>query len=455
VAEGAVFYKNISLYPFGAYAAYPCRGASDRFNQNPAMALSRLAETLIGSEIINLAAAVKEKMAQGHKIFNYTIGDFDPAIFPVPREFEEAVIRAYREKQTHYPAADGIAELRQAVSTYMAAHGELSYDPSGEILISAGGRPLIYATYRAIVDRGETVIYTVPSWNNNHYTHFVEANHRVIETRPENNFMPVAEELEPLLKEASLLALCSPLNPTGTAFSREQLSAICTLVREENNRRSAGQKKLYILFDQIYWQLTYGTTQHYHPVALEPELKAYTIYIDGMSKAFAATGVRVGWALGPAPVIAKMKAILSHIGAWSPMPEQKAASRYLTQDRAISHFLAHFKEEIWERLDKIYQGIMELKARNLPIDAIAPQAALYLTIRLDLRGRKPVGEDPLEDQAAVTDYVLQEAGLAVVPFYAFGTSRESPWYRLSVGTCKKEEIPEMLARLQQALEKLD
>jgi aspartate aminotransferase len=419
------------------------------------MALSHLAETLIGSEIISLAATVKEKIAQGQKIFNYTIGDFDPAIFPVPREFEEAVIRAYREKHTHYPAADGIPELRQAVGTFLNAHEGLSYDPSGEILISAGGRPLIYATYRAIVDRGETVIYTVPSWNNNHYTHFVEGVHQVIETRPENNFMPVAEELKPLLKDATLLALCSPLNPTGTAFSREQLSAICALVLEENNRRTADQKKLYILFDQIYWQLTYGTTQHYHPVALEPALKDYTIYIDGMSKAFAATGVRVGWALGPAPVIGKMKAILSHIGAWSPMPEQKAASRYLIQDKAISQFLEHFKEEIGERLGMIYQGIMQLKALGLPVDAIAPQAALYLTIKLDLRGKTPAGNTLLEDQAAVTDYVLNEAGLAVVPFYAFGTSRESPWYRLSVGTCRKEEITDMLAGLKQALEKLN
>lgn len=419
------------------------------------MALSRLAETLIGSEIIQLAATVRDKMARGQKIFNYTIGDFDPAIFPVPREFEEAVIRAYREKHTHYPPADGIVELRQAVGAYMSTHGGLSYDPSGEILISAGGRPLIYATYRAIVDRGETVIYTVPSWNNNHYTHFVEGHHQVIETRPENNFMPVAEELKPLLEGASLLALCSPLNPTGTAFSREQLSAICALVMEENNRRTADQKKLYILFDQIYWQLTYGNTEHVHPVALEPALKDYTIYIDGMSKAFAATGVRVGWALGPAPVIAKMKAILSHIGAWSPMPEQKAASRYLTQEQAVSQFLAHFKAEIWERLDTIYQGLMQLKAAHLPVDAIAPQAALYLTLKLDLKGKRPAGGSPLEDQAAVTDYVLNEAGLAVVPFYAFGTPRESPWYRLSVGTCRKEEIGAMLAALKQALEKLD
>jgi aspartate aminotransferase len=418
------------------------------------MRLSHLAETLIGSEIIRLAAGIREKMGQGQKIYNYTIGDFDPEIFPIPKEFEEAIIRSYRERNTHYPAADGIPELRSAISTFIQEREGLAYDPSGEILVSAGGRPLIYATYRAIVDIGEKVIYAVPSWNNNHYTHFVEGLHRVVEATPENNFMPTAEELKPLVEGASLLALCSPLNPTGTAFSKEQLEAICDLVIAENAKRPEGAKKLFILFDQIYWQLTYGDTVHYHPVGLRPELKDCTIYIDGMSKAFASTGVRVGWALGPAAVIAKMKSILSHIGAWSPMPEQKAASRYLIQQAPVSQYLTHFKAEIEDRLQRIYKGFEALKKEGFAVDAIPPQAAIYLTIKLDLKGKAAPGGRTLGDQAAVTAYVLDEAGLAVVPFYAFGAPVESPWYRLSVGTCKVEEIGEMLAGLRAALEKL-
>ncbi|MGH2642949.1 MAG: pyridoxal phosphate-dependent aminotransferase, partial [Chitinophagaceae bacterium] len=303
------------------------------------MKLSHLSETLIGSEIIKLAAGIKEKMAQGQRIYNYTIGDFDPEIFPIPKEFEEAIIRSYRERNTHYPAADGIPELRKAVGMLIQEREELEYNPASEILISAGGRPLIYATYRSIVDKGEKVIYAVPSWNNNHYTHFVEGEHVAIETTPENNFMPTAKEIKPHLQGASLLALCSPLNPTGTTFSKEQLEAISDMVLEENEKRPKEEKKLFILFDQIYWQLTFGSTVHYNPVSLRPALKDYTIFIDGMSKAFASTGVRVGWALGPSVVIGKMKAILSHIGAWSPMPEQKAASRYLLQQEPISNYL--------------------------------------------------------------------------------------------------------------------
>lgn len=418
------------------------------------MKLSHLAETLIGSEIIKLAAAIKEKMTHGQKIYNYTIGDFDPEIFPIPKEFEEAIVRSYRERNTHYPAADGILELRKAVGSLIKEREGLDYDPTSEILISAGGRPLIYATYRAIVDKGEKVIYAVPSWNNNHYTHFVEGEHIAIETTPENNFMPTAAEIRPHLNGASLLALCSPLNPTGTTFSKTQLEEICDLVLEENSKRPADAKKLFILFDQIYWQLTFGETVHYNPVSLRPDLKEFTIFIDGMSKAFASTGVRVGWSFGPAQVIGKMKAILSHIGAWSPMPEQKAASRYLIQSEPVSQYLDHYKSGIHERLEKIYQGFEELKKKGYSVDCIAPQAAIYLTIQLNLKGKKTAEGKVLDDQASVTDYVLNEAGLAVVPFYAFGASKESPWYRLSVGTCKVEEIPEMIGKLDHALSKL-
>jgi aspartate aminotransferase len=418
------------------------------------MKLSHLAETLIGSEIIKLAGEIKEKQAKGEKIYNFTIGDFDPKVFPIPAEFEQEIVAAYKEKFTNYPPADGILELRKAVGEFIAEHEQLTYDPTKEIVISCGGRPIIYATFRTIVDRGEKVIYATPSWNNNHYTHFLEAEHVVLETTPENDFMPTAAELKPLLKGATLLALCSPQNPTGTTFGKQQLEEICDLVLAENKSRGADEKPLYVMFDQMYWVLTFGQTHHHTPVGLRPEMRDYTIFIDGMSKAFAATGVRVGWALGPAHVIGKMKAILSHVGAWSPMAEQHAAARYLGRKAEVNTYLKNFKAEIEERLQKIYQGFDSLNKAGHPVEAIAPQAAIYLTLKIDLKGKKTADGVVLEDQAAVTSYLLNEAKLGLVPFYAFGASKQSPWYRLSVGTCVKEEIPAMLAQLKAALEKL-
>jgi aspartate aminotransferase len=158
--------------------------------------------------------------------------------------------------------------------------------------------------------------------------------------------------------------------------------------------------------------------------------------------------------MGPSTVMTKMKAILTHVGAWAPMAEQKAVAKFLFQREAIKKFLADFKSEIEQRLREIYSGFMKLKSQGFSVDAIAPEAAIYLTIKINLAGKTTQDGKLLADQSDVTAYLLNEASLAVVPFYAFGASRDSAWYRLSVGTCKKEEIPEMISRLGEALKKL-
>ncbi len=315
------------------------------------MKLSHLSETLLGSEIVKLGADIREKMRQGATVYNFTIGDFDPAIFPIPKELEESIVTAYRNHFTNYPAAEGNLDLREAVSSFIKHKQKLDYSVS-EILIASGGRPLIYGVYRAVCDKGDKVIYAVPSWNNNHYSHFVDAQHVVIEATPENKFMPTVDDIRPHVKGATLLSLCSPQNPTGTTFTKETLEAICDLVLEENASRKEGEKKLFLLYDQMYWQLTYGNIVHHDPVSLRPAMKQYTIFIDAISKSFASTGVRVGWAMGPELVISKMKAILTHIGAWAPMAEQKAVAQYLKLDDKVEAYLSSFKKELEELLKK-------------------------------------------------------------------------------------------------------
>lgn len=417
------------------------------------MKYSQLAETLIGSEIVKLGSEIREKIRQGASIYNFTIGDFDPSIFPIPAELEESIVEAYRKHFTNYPAAEGNLDLRESVASFVKDRQGIDYSVQ-EILIASGGRPLIYTAFRAICDKHEKIIYAVPSWNNNHYAHFVDGQHVVIEATEKTNFMPTANDIRPHLEGACLISLCSPQNPTGTTFRKEELEAICDLVLEENNRRGPGVKKLYVMFDQMYWHLTYGSIKHYDPVSLRPAMKEYTIYIDAVSKAFAATGVRVGWALGPASLIQKMKLILTHMGAWAPMAEQKALAQYLKKKDSIDQYLSVFTSEIEWRLRAIYAGIKKMQLAGLPVAAIDPEAAIYLTVKIDLRGLKTTEGKILENQTDVTTYLLEKAGLALVPFYAFGTSVDSPWYRMSVGTCKKEEIPDVLGKLELAIKAL-
>ena len=417
------------------------------------MKLSHLSETLIGSEIVKLGGEIRDRIRQGEHIYNFTVGDFDPQIFPIPKELEDAIIDAYRKHFTNYPPAEGNLDLRHALSDFIKEYQGLEYSTE-EILVASGGRPLIYALYRAVCDKGDKVIYAVPSWNNNHYTHFVSGEHVVVDAKAENNFMPTADDLRPHIKDATLLALCSPQNPTGTTFRRQDLADICQMVVEENARRGAGHKKLYVMYDQMYWQLTYGDIHHYDPVSLNPEMRPYTIYIDAVSKCFAATGVRVGWSVGPANVLNKMKAILSHVGAWAPMAEQKGLTSFLHQKGAINNYLTVFKSEVEERLRRIYEGFMQLKKEGFAVDAVAPEAAIYLTIKIELAGKGLGDGMKLTNQSDVTSYILKNAKIAVVPFYAFGAPKDSSWYRLSVGTCKKEEIDEMLDKLREALKQV-
>ena len=417
------------------------------------MKLSYLSETLIGSEIVKLGSEIREKIRKGERIYNFTVGDFDPAIFPIPKQLEDAIVDAYRQHFTNYPTAEGNLDLREAISSFIKDSEGLDYAPN-EILVASGGRPLIYAVFRAICDKGDKIIYAVPSWNNNHYTHFVGGQHVVIEASAENNFMPTAEDIRPHLKGAALISLCSPQNPTGTTFSKKDLEAICDMVIEENIRRGDSEKKLFVMYDQMYWHLTYGNIKHYDPVNLRPQMRDYTIYIDAISKVFAATGVRVGWGMGPSTVMNKMRAILTHVGAWAPMAEQKAVAKFLGEREAIKAYLVNYKNEIEERLRRIYDGFIQLKNEGLKVDAVAPEAAIYLTIKIDLAGKTTADGSLLANQNDVTEYILNEAKLAVVPFYAFGASKQSPWYRLSVGTCKKEEINEMFGKLGEALRKV-
>jgi aspartate aminotransferase len=415
--------------------------------------VSHMAENLIGSEIIKLAGEIREKINQGENIYNFTIGDFNPKIFPIPAEYKQAILSCYEQDETNYPEANGMLKLRQSVSRFLKNRQGISYNEN-EILISGGARPIIYAIFQTLVDQGDKVLFPVPSWNNNHYSFLSHANAVALETKAENNFMPTAAEIKPFISEINMLALCSPLNPTGTVFTKKGLEEICDLVIEENKRRPEGSKPLYVMFDQIYWVLTYGNTQHFDPVSLRPEMRNYTVFVDGISKSLAATGVRVGWAFGPARVIDKMKSILSHIGAWAPKAEQLATAIYLDNEKAVDTYLVSFKDELLQRLNGFYDVFSRLKKEGFSVDAIAPQAAIYLTVQLNLTGYTTSTGEKLNSTSDVTAYILSEAKIALVPFSAFGSSVNSSWYRLSVGTSKLSDVEAVYEKMKSALVKL-
>lgn len=412
--------------------------------------VSKLAQNLIGSEIIKIGNQVNDMKAQGAEIANLTIGDLDSNIYPIPSELKENIQKAYANDLTNYPPANGLLSLRKAISADIKMRWDLDYSAE-DILIAGGSRPLIYATFKTIVDEGDKVIYAVPSWNNNHYAYLTSAEAIEIEVSPENNFLPTAADITPHLQDAVLVALCSPLNPTGTLFSKEQLTEICEAIIAENKRRGPHVKPLYLMYDQIYAMLTFGEAEHFNPVTLFPEMKEYTIYIDGTSKCFAATGVRVGWGFGPSHVMDRMKALLTHVGAWAPKPEQQAVAEFLVNTQAVDTFVEDFKGKIFNSLEVLHQGVQSMKEKGFAVDSIKPMGALYLTIKIDYVGKTTPSGKKIEDSTDLVFYLIENAGVALVPFSAFGNTREMPWFRASVGACSVEDLQKMFPKLEAAL----
>ena len=411
---------------------------------------SSVAGSLVGSEILKIAADVRALAAEGRDICNLTVGDFSPAEFRIPEMLERGIIEALHRGETNYPPSDGIPALREAVRSLYRR--ELGFTPDlPSVIVTAGSRPGIYATYRALVDPGDRVVYPTPSWNNNHYVHLVGAEGVAVPCDASTRFMPTRASLERAVRGARLLALCSPLNPTGTALTTNELRDICELVVEENERRGPGERPLYLMYDQVYWALTFGDVKHVHPIGVLPEVAPYTVYVDGISKSFAATGVRVGWIVAPADGAGPMRGLLGHVGAWAPRAEQSAVASLLTNPEAMHSFWTTMIAGVRARLDALYTGIESMRASGLPVEAVAPQGAIYLSARFDLRGRVAPDGTRLDSDDAVRHYLLRAAGVAIVPFQAFGVTHDTGWFRLSVGAVSPEQIDRMLPRLRAAI----
>ncbi|MBS1548250.1 MAG: aminotransferase class I/II-fold pyridoxal phosphate-dependent enzyme [Bacteroidetes bacterium] len=413
------------------------------------MKVSKLAAHLVGSEIVKIGNEVNDMKAKGAQIANLTIGDLDSNIYPIPALLKEEIEKAYQNNLTNYPPANGLGTLRNAVSEDLKYRWNLDYSPN-DILVTAGSRPLIYATYKVIVDPGDKVIFPIPSWNNNHYCYLTGANGVEVATTPENNFLPTADDIRPHVEGAVLLALCSPLNPTGTMFTKDQLTEICQLILDENSKRSEDEKPLYLMYDQIYSNLTFDA-DHYDPVSLFPEMRNYTIYIEGISKCLAATGVRVGWAFGPTEIIDRMKALNTHIGAWAPKPEQEATAKFYADPKNIDHFVFDYKNKLKTSLEALHNGIQSLKTKGLSVDSIQPMGALYLTIQLDFIGKMKPDGTKIETSSDLVFYLINEGGIALVPFSSFGDTKTQPWFRASVGGLSLDEINACIPVLEQAL----
>jgi aspartate aminotransferase len=416
--------------------------------------VSSMASGIVGSEILKIAADIRAMVQKGQKICNLTVGDFNPREFPIPDALQKGIVEAYEAHETNYPPSNGMPELRSAVKRFYARELGLEV-PIESILICGGARPVIYGVYRTLVDPGDVVVFPLPSWNNNHYVQMTGARGVAVKCGADTRFLPTRDSILSSLGEARLLCLNSPLNPTGTAMSRDMLAGISEAILSENEKRKkTGKRPVFLMYDQIYWMLTADGASHVTPPGIDPEMARYTIFVDGISKAFAATGVRVGWAVGPVDVIDRMSSILGHVGAWAPRAEQVATAKFLDDTESIKTYVREIKQGIVGRLNALHEGFQAFKAQGLPVDSLSPEGAIYLTVRVAPFGKKTPDGTLLSSNEDIRKLLLDRAGVGVVPFQAFGYPDDDGWFRLSVGAVSLREVQDALPRIGEALRAL-
>ena len=352
---------------------------------------------------------------------------------------------------TNYPPPMGVMALRESVRDYVERASGVRY-PVESILIASGGRPIVFGAFSAVVSPGDKVVYAVPSWQNEAYTHLTDAHAVILESKSENGFQPTLDELAPHLSTARLLCLCSPGNPTGTAMDPEVLRSILEAVVAENLQRLVRKKErpLFVIYDQIYGSLRVAHNKHRYAAALVPESAPYVMSMDGASKAFAATGLRVAWLLAAPAIASKMGELLTHVGTWAPHAEQVGLAKFLADPDAVNAYRLEMDDKIHVRLDAIYNGFVAMREAGLPVDCIYPEGAIYVSLQLKLIGKR-VGGRVIETNDDIRLLLLDKAGVAVVPFQAFGLERETGWFRLSVGAVSMEDIAAMFPRIRAML----
>jgi aspartate aminotransferase len=417
-------------------------------------ALSESVKGLHESGILKITRQVRAMLARGETVVNLTVGDFDPRYFPIPQRLSQALQDAVARGETNYPNPEGLPGLRQAISDYVARTAGVRY-PLDAIVVCSGGRPVLYGAYRAIVNPGDKVLFSVPSWQNDAYSWLTGGESIVIEGRPETGFQPTADQFRPHLHEAAMVCICSPGNPTGTVMSEPQLREIIEAIVDENkSREAAGRRPVFILYDQMYGSLVSKGQKHVNPASIVPECARYLISADGVSKAYAGTGLRLGWMLVPPAIGARIRDLLSHAGAWAPRPEQAAVAEFLKDEKAIAEFRVQMDSRLAERLNAMHEGFSSLKSAGYPVDSINPQGAIYFSAQFKLHGKSIDGRVITTDED-IRNLLLEKAGMAVVPFQAFGVVGDTGWFRLSAGAVSLDEISALFPRIQALLDEVN
>ncbi|MEW8993491.1 pyridoxal phosphate-dependent aminotransferase [Clostridium sp.] len=390
------------------------------------MMLSKKAMGISPSLTLAITAKAKKMKAEGIDVIGFGAGEPD---FNTPKNIQQAAIKAIEAGQTRYTAASGIIELKEAVVNKFKKDNNLTYKTS-QIIISTGAKQCLANIFQAILNPGDEVLIGAPYWVS--YPELVQLADGVpnfVETEESNSFKLTVEALEKAVNEKTkAMILNSPNNPTGTAYTKEELEKIAAFAQKHD---------IIIISDEIYEKLLYGESGHISVASLSEDAYNRTIVINGVSKAYAMTGWRIGYAATSEKITSLMSNIQSHTTSNPCSISQYASVEALNGDQSE---VERMKQEFKKRRDFMVDRINSIN--NL--SCVKPEGAFYVMVNISKVLNKEVDGKIIKDSLTFSDLLLEKEKVAVIPGIAFGVD---DFIRLSYAT-SMENIEKGLNRIE-------
>lgn len=373
-----------------------------------------------------------ELKSRGVQIISFSSGEPD---FAAPEASMQYALKAMQDGETHYTATAGLNELKDAVKEYYRKRFKLSY-VNDEIIIGAGAKPLIFEALGALVDPGDEVILTAPSWVSYvEQIRFFGGKPVIVETKKESLDLDVDLIARAITPRTVAIIINSPQNPTGIIYSKELIQDLCRLVKKHD---------VFLINDEIYERITFDGVIYQNPLCVVPAVRGQVLNINGVSKAYAMTGWRIGFGLGPGTLVKKMTSLQGHLTSGACSIAQWAAVGAIKEAQKD---VARMVTEYQKRKELVVKAL-----GNMPhITFIEPQGAFYAFVNIGKAcGRKLSGQK-ITDDIDFCRKLLEKSHVAVVPGSAFLI----PGYiRISFAT-SRENIDDGMRRIKAFLEELE
>ncbi len=393
------------------------------------MRLAKRALQISPSPTLAIDAQAKKMIAEGINVLNFGVGEPD---FDTPDYIKEAGIAAIKQGFTKYTPVAGTEDLRKAIAAKLKADNGLEYQLN-EIVVSAGAKHSLYNAIQVLCDEGDEVILPAPYWVS--YIEQIKLAGgipKIIYAQEANGFKLTPEELDSAITPRTrVLILNSPSNPTGTVYSRAELEALGRVIEA---------KEIYVISDEIYEKLLYDGLEHVSIASLSSRLKELTVVINGVSKAYAMTGWRIGYTASQARIAKAMADLQSHSTSNATSIAQKASAVAITGNQEpLARMLLQFEK----RRDYMLERLQAMDG----VTCTKPGGAFYLFPNISSFFGKSHRDKLIKDSSDLAEVLLDQANTAVVPGIAFGTSAN---LRLSYAT-SLESIKEGMDRIEKVL----